>query len=123
MGALPVHRVGGFGSRGPRRPDVTKEPDPEKVARAERYAQLLNLTRPFASQAAFAAASTDAFDEVTSQLRTYCEEILTEVRASTPDQRPRTEAHLAIAVRFAGLIFGAEEGELLRRRGTAATTR
>jgi hypothetical protein len=123
MAALPVHRVGGFGSRGPRRPDVTKEPDLEKVARAERYAQLLNLTKPYSSQAAFTAASADAFEEVTSQLRTYCEEILTEVRASTPDQRARTEAHLGVAVRLAGQIFGPEEGELLRRRGTAATAR
>lgn len=123
MAALPVHRVGGFGSRGPRRPDVSKDPDQEKIARAERYAQVLNATRPFASQAAFAAAASDAFEEVAAQLRTYCEEILTEVRAAPPEARNRTEAHLNVGVRLATMVFGPEEGELLRRRGTAATTR
>ena len=120
LAVLPVHQIGGFGARGPRRPNLSRPPDGEKIARAERYAALLSLCRPYAANAAFGAAMNDALDEVAPALRALAEDVVTELRAAQPEARATIEVHLELALRLCERILGEEETDLIRRRGTAA---
>ncbi|MBI1239077.1 MAG: hypothetical protein GC199_07005 [Alphaproteobacteria bacterium] len=120
LNALPVHRVGGYGSRGPRRPDLSHRPDLEKVARAARFAELLSGVKPYAAQIAFNAAASDAFEEVANSLRLYNQEIVNEIRAAEPEDRVNAEDYVRIAMRISDLLLGEEESDQLRRRAAAA---
>lgn len=117
--ALPTHRMGGFGAKGPRRPDVTRPPDAEKSARARRVLTLLSTARPHATQAAFTAAANDVFDEVCSGLRLYNQEIVNELRAASPETKANVEAYLALAAELTEIVMGEQESGQLRRRAAA----
>ena len=120
LAVLPVHPVGGFGTRGPRRPNLSRLPDGDKIARAERYAALLALCRHNAANAAFGAAMNDALDEVAPALRTFAEDVLAELRAAQPEARAAIEAYLELALKLCTLLLGEEEADLIRRRGATA---
>lgn len=119
LAALPMQRAGGFAS-GPRAPDISRPADPEKSDRALRYAKLIVGCKPFAAAASFGAAVKDASDEVTLALRGYSEDLVRELRSSEGDKRVHAEMYFGVAAELTSLLFSAEEGEFLRRRGRAA---
>jgi hypothetical protein len=115
MAALPAAKVGAF-SKGPKPLDVGRAPDPERVARAMRYAYLMVHSRPFAVAAAFNAKLKEAWDEAANTLRAYNEDILREVRAAPADKREIVDQHFSNTLEICKLILGEEEAEFLRRR-------
>jgi hypothetical protein len=118
IAALPVQKTGSYGG-GPKAPDVSRAPDADKSERALRYARLVVACRPFAAAASFGAAQKDAYNEVCVHLKTYCDDIVREVRSDGP-KRAIAEQYFALAAEFTAILFSDEEAELLRRRGRAA---
>jgi len=86
------------------------------VARATRYAQLIAHSRPFAVAGAFSARLMKVTDETALALRTYAEDILTELRATAPDARLRAGEHLKVMLSLCELVLGDSETDFLRRR-------
>lgn len=119
LAALPTQRAGGFAG-GPRSPDLTRAPDAEKSERALRYAKLVVGCKPFAAAASFGAAVKDTLDEVSANLKRYTEDLVRELRAAEGDKRTNAENYFAVTVDLTSVLFSAEEGEFLRRRGRAA---
>lgn len=121
--ALPVQKLGAFGGRGPRRPDLSREPDMTKVERALLWGRLLAGSTPYAGGGAFYAAHKDAFEEVSYYLRHYADSMVTELRTLEFDKRPRAQAYMAQAETLSDAILGVEETDLIRRRAAAALSR
>ncbi len=119
MAALPMHRAGYKG--GPRLPDLAHAPDAEKQARALAYANLIVGTRPYAAAASFASSLTAAVEEVQTEFDTYIDEILHELRHGKGENHANAVANFEFVATLTSLLFSAEEGELLRRRGRSAT--
>jgi hypothetical protein len=113
--ALPAPKVGGF-NKGPKPLDVGRPPDPERVARAMRYARLIIHSRPFAAAAAFSAKLKEVTEETAAQLRTYSEDILREVRAAPPDDHSNVRQYIELMLDICTLVLGEEETDFLRRR-------
>jgi hypothetical protein len=111
--ALPGARVGGF-ARGPRPLDLNHPPDPEKLARAMRYAQVLAHAKPFAVAAAFNAKLGAATEELGEALRSMSDDLLRELKAAPPGTY--AAAHFTVLVDLCKLVLGDEEAKLLRRR-------
>jgi hypothetical protein len=121
LGALPTVKVGSF-AKGPKPLDLSRVPDPERVAKAMRYAHLMVHCRPFAVAAAFNAKLTEAFDQTAASLRTYGEDTLRELRAATAETRSNVDAHFAVMLQLCTLVLGAEETDFLRRRARVPAT-
>jgi hypothetical protein len=115
LAGLPAVKPGAF-SKGPKPLDVGRAPDPERVARAMRYAHLMVHSRPFAVAAAFNAKLGAAWDETATTLRSYNEDILREMRAAPEDKRATVERHFSNALDICKLILGDDEADFLRRR-------
>src|SRR5262249_54144108 len=121
VAALPTAKVGGY-AKGPKPLDFSRAPDPARVARATRYAQLLAHSRPFAVAAAFNAKLKEATDETASSLRSYGEDLLREVRAAEAEGESHVNAHLELMLSLSKLVVGEEETEFLRRRARVKAT-
>jgi len=121
LAALPTLKAGSYAG-GPRVPDLSRAPDSEKHDRALRYARLITRCRPIAAAAAFGAALTQADDEIATALQRYCEDLTRELRATTGEKLAHAEAFFTISIELTSILFSAEEGEFLRRRGRAATS-
>jgi hypothetical protein len=115
LAALPPHRGFAFARR-QRGLDLSRPIDPERIGRAMRYAQLVAHSRPFAVAGAFNARLMKVTDETALALRTYAEEILQELRATTPEARSRAGEHLNVMLSLCDLILGEGETDFLRRR-------
>ncbi|HEY4265166.1 MAG TPA: hypothetical protein VGM72_07605 [Micropepsaceae bacterium] len=115
LGALPAAKMGGFG-KSPKPLDFSRAPDPERAAKAMRYAQLMRHAKPFAVAAAFSAKLSETIDETTNVLRTHTEDILRELRAAAPETRGIVDLHWAQTLELCALVLGEEETGLLRRR-------
>jgi hypothetical protein len=115
LGALPAAKAGGFG-KSPKPLDLTRAPDPERIAKAMRYAQLMRHSKPFAVAASFSAKLNETIDETASVLRTHSEDILRELRAAAPETRATIDLHWAQMLELCALVLGEEETALLRRR-------
>jgi len=121
IGGLPTAKVGSF-AKGPKPLDLSRVPDPDRVAKAMRYAQLMVHSRPFAVAAAFNAKLTEAFDQTAASLRTYGEDILRELRAAPAEKRTNVDAHFAVVLQLCTLVLGQEETDFLRRRARVPAT-
>ena len=116
LAAMPSGKAGG--GRGSKILDLSRAPDPEKTARAMRYAQLIAHSRPFAVAASFNAKLSGVLEDLTISLRLFGEELLKEVRAPQPGAQ--LENNLEIVFGLCALILGEEETAFLRRRARAA---
>ncbi|HEY2070238.1 MAG TPA: hypothetical protein VGG48_11840 [Rhizomicrobium sp.] len=121
LAAVPTHKTGTYAG-GPRAPDLSRAPDPEKTLRALSYARLVTGCRPIAASASIAASQKDAMDEIGVALKAYGDDIVRELRAAEGDKRAHAEQYFSIAVELVALFFSPEEAEFLRRRGRAALT-
>jgi hypothetical protein len=119
LAAVPTHKTGTYAG-GPRAPDLSRAPDPEKTVRALSYARLVTGCRPAAASASIAASLKDASDEIEVALKSYADDIVRELRAAEGDKRANAEQFFSIAVELMVLFFSPEEAEFLRRRGRAA---
>lgn len=120
LAALPVHKLGSFGLRNPRRLDLARAPDQEKVARAKRFAYLLVHAKPFALPLAFDGTFAPALEETVTALRRYGEDIAREVRVSIPETRAMSEAHLQVALELSAIVLGKQEADLIRRQSLSS---
>ena len=119
LAVMPTLKTGSYAG-GPRAPDLSRALDPEKIARARRYAELIVGCRPVAAAASFGAALSDARDEVIVALKPYCEDIVKELRETDGERRRIAEQYFEMAAELATQFLSVEEGEFLRRRGRAA---
>jgi hypothetical protein len=121
LSAMPMQKTGAYAG-GPRVPDLSRPFDDGKATRAENYARLLAGCRSLAEQLAFGAALAQADDEIGVALKSYCNDLVRELRALDGTERSRAEQYFAFTVDLASILFSAEEGEFLRRRGRAAVS-
>jgi hypothetical protein len=121
--ALPVQRMGAFGGRGPKRPDLARDPDNARVEKALLWGRLLAGSTPYAGGGAFYAAHKDAFEEVSNFLRSYTDSMVAELKTLDFDRRPRAQHFLQHAEAISDVILGVEETDLMRRRAAAALSR
>ena len=119
--ALPTQKTGSY-SGGPRVPDFSRPADPERSDRALSYARLIAGCRRLAASASFAASLRKVDDEIGTELESYNDALVREMRAATGDARLHAEQYFAVATELTATLFSAEEGEFLRRRGHAATS-
>jgi len=119
LGALPMQKSGTYGG-GPREPDLSHFPDPEKVERALRYAKLVVGCLNFASAASFGAAQKTAAEEIERELQVYGDEIVKEIATPDLERRARAEQYLSVVADLYGIFFSGEEAEFMKRRGRAA---
>jgi len=117
---LPVQKSGSYGG-GPKCADLSKHVDDEKVQRGLRYGRLVAGCAPYAAAGSFAASQKDAMDAISLHVRGYNEDIIREMRAPPGERHPAVERQFELAAELTALILSAEEAELLRRRGRAAT--
>ena len=120
-GALPMQKTGAAGS-GPKVPDMSRAPDPEKADRALSYARLIAGCRRLAAAGSFAASLKRADEEVSTALKSYNEDIVRELRNASDEKRLNAEQYAAIATELTTILFSVEEGEFMRRRGRAAAS-
>ncbi|MBP6012396.1 MAG: hypothetical protein KBA31_09230 [Alphaproteobacteria bacterium] len=123
MAALPVQKLGAFGGRGPRRPDLARDPDPAKIDRAMVWGRLLAGSMPYAGGGSFYSAHKDAFEEVSQYLRGYAESMMAELRTLEFDRRPRAQAFQVHAEALSDLVLGIEETDQIRRKAASMTPR
>jgi len=115
LAALPIAKMGAFG-KGPKPLDLSRQADPDRVAKAMRYADLIVHSKPFSVAAAFSARLKETVDELSEVLRTYAEDLLKELRAGPSETRPHMEEHWTLLLSLCALILGEQETDLLRRR-------
>jgi len=115
LAALPSHKGLAFAKR-QRGLDLSRPIDPDRVARATRYAQLIAHSRPFAVAGAFSSRLMKVTDETALALRTYGEDILSELRGTAPESRLRAGEHLKVMLSLCELVLGGSETDFLRRR-------
>ena len=114
--ALPSSRLGAY-AKGPRPLELSRPPDPERLAKALRYARIIGQARPYAAAAAFHAKLTDIRQEIGGVLRTTVEELLRDLRAPSPGAY--AGEHVAAVLDLCAFILGEEETDLYRRRARA----
>jgi len=117
-GALPTQKAGYSG--GARVPDFSKPVDADRTARALRYARVVAGTRHLAAPGSFGAKHLKAMDELTPMLRSYCEDVLKELRSAEGSRREVVEAQFQLVLELTKLLFDESEAEFLIRRGKAA---
>jgi hypothetical protein len=92
----------------------------EKRELASAYVKLVAGTRIFAAAGSFAAKQRTALEDVTNYLRRYIEDAVRELRGCDGEKRLVVESQLHHCADLAGILFSAEEAELIRRRMRAA---
>jgi hypothetical protein len=122
LAALPIARMGSFGKGTAKPLDLSRQPDPDRVAKAMRYANLIVHSKPFSVAAAFSARLKETVDELSEILRTYAEDLIRELRAGPSDTRAHIEEHWALVISLCALILGEQETDLLRRRARVPVT-
>jgi hypothetical protein len=108
--ALPVHKSKGA--------DFSKPITAEKRELALRYARLVAGSRKFAAAASFATKQKDAYEDLSSTLKRYNEDLLKALK--TDPQNAVVPAQFELCTILTAILFSEEEAELLRRRGKAA---
>lgn len=121
--ALPVQKPGTFGARRSRRPDLSREPEPARIARAQMWGCLLVGATPYAGGGDFHQAHRRAFEEVSAYLVDFTDGLLAELRALDPARQPRARAFLAHAQALSRTILGHEEADQLQQRVAVALGR
>lgn len=116
--ALPTHKAGYSG--GPRVPDFGRPSEPDRAARALRYAKVLSGSKILAVPGSFGARHQNAMDEVTVYLQSYAEATLRELRTAEGPRRVVVQQQFALVLELFGLLLDESETEFLRRRGKAA---
>ena len=119
LAAVPTHKSGAYAG-GPRVPDFTHPADPEKTGRALSYAHLIAGCRSLAAAASFGGSLKNADDQIGVELEGYNDSLIRELRSAAGEMRMHADQYLAVAIELTGILFSAEEGEFLRRRGQAA---
>ncbi len=117
-GALPTHKAGYSG--GPRVPDFNKPVDADRTARALRYARVMARSKHLSVAGSFGARHQTAMDEITLLVRSYCEDVLKELRTAEGARRLVVESQFQLSLELTALLFDDSETEFLRRRGKAA---
>ena len=118
---LPMARKGGFGLRATgQQPDFSRRLDPQKAGRAIDLATLIAGSRQHAMAGAFAGQLAEVEEPVAQRLRHYTTEMFDELRGLDGDHLQQARAYIDHATTLSELLFGAEEGKLVRRRAAAA---
>lgn len=121
VAVLPLQRLGAFAGLAPRRPDLTRAVEQPRLERALDWGHLLAGSAKFATDGAFHAAHSDAFERVAAHLRLYADAMVQELRTIDDLHRPRAEEYVAAAQALGDAVLGPEETDLFRRRVIAAT--
>jgi hypothetical protein len=98
--------------------DFSRHPGPEKHKMALRYAQLVAGSRTFAAAASFAAKQGATYDDLSTVLKRYNEDVVQALKADP--QNSVANAQFQLCAELTAILFSNEEAELLRRRGRAA---
>lgn len=118
--ALPMRSTGRFGRGGPKRPDLSKELDPQLATRALNAITFLDKARRYAQAGSFTGAINASTAEVEKFLDDYERGIVEELRCEEEAIRERGEAYLDAVADLVQVVRGEEEANLLRRRGIVA---
>jgi hypothetical protein len=114
--ALPMHKGTG------RSADFSRAVDLQKHEMARRYVRLVTGCRKFAANASFSAKQKEVSEDLCAYLKRYNEDVLKELRSPGLSGRAVVETQFALCTDFTAMLFSAEEAELLRRRGKAASS-
>ena len=113
--ALPTE-VAGLARLRKKSPKLDIAPDPKAVTRAMTLLAFSETARTFANYGGFSAAHTRLGDKLGGMIDHYVEEVLDLARTGDVPERGITDAYLAIAADFAGLVRDEKTAELIRRR-------
>jgi hypothetical protein len=108
--ALPVHKSKGA--------DFSRVTPAEKREVALRYASLVAGSRAFAAAASFATKQKDAYEELSTTLKRYNEDVVKVLKTEPQNEVARDQ--FQFCAELTAILFSDEEAELLRRRGRAA---
>lgn len=116
LAALPVRKLGSFGFNNPKRLDLSRPRDEDKLEHARLYASLLMRCRQLAATCGIAAAHTAALEETAALLRRYDEDIVREFRAVAAENRGQAQAHLATAMELSNIVLGEHTADRVRQQ-------
>lgn len=103
------------------RPDLSKEPEGEILAKGVDAAKLIAGVKPFAAKAAFAAAQMSAADAATRAVRAYAGDLVDEIRAQEGQERHIAQRLMDSTLQIGNHILDKDEVDLIRRRAAAAS--
>ena len=109
--ALPLMKPGAFALRRARQPDLSREPDPMKVDRAQRWAHFLAVVAPHAKGTGYDAPYCKAFEAVSSYLTAYAESAAAELRSPDIERHGRVQPYLTCANELLNTIINVSEDE------------
>lgn len=119
--SLPTVRRGGFGlHRSKRAPDLTRNLDAQKAAKAIQLAKLIAGSRPHAMAGAFAGLQKQVDEQVSSALRQYTHDLADEVHALEAQGQANAAKFVDQAIALTAALDGQAEADTLRRRVHAA---
>lgn len=118
--ALPLHQVGTYGKNGPRRPDVTQEPNNERVDRAMSELRFIAGIASSAESIGVQAHSRTITQQIETYLVAYEDGLIEEIRRSKDDERDNGLAFLDIVIDCRETMGETAAAETLRRRGRVA---
>ena len=118
--ALPLHQVGTYGKNGPRRPDVTHEPNDERVNKALNALQFMTGIAPSAESIGVQAHSRTITQQIETYIVAYEDGLIEEIRRAKDKERQNAVAFLECVIDFRETMGERNAAETLRRRGRVA---
>ncbi|MGV8996422.1 MAG: hypothetical protein ACOH12_05700 [Parvibaculaceae bacterium] len=118
--ALPLHQIGTYGKNGPRRPDVTHEPDDERINKASNALQFMTGIASCAESIGVQAHSRTITQQIETYIVAYEDGLIEEIRRVKDKERQNAVAFLECVIDFRETMGERTAAETLRRRGRVA---
>jgi hypothetical protein len=99
--------------------DFSRHPGAEKHDMAKRYARLVAGSRNFAAAASFVAKQKATYDELSTTLKRYNEDVIRALKTD-PTHADVVHVQFELCAELTAILFSEEEAAMLRRRGKAA---
>ncbi|MES1990270.1 MAG: hypothetical protein V4441_04875 [Pseudomonadota bacterium] len=118
--ALPLHQIGTYGKNGPRRPDVTHEPDDGRIDKSLKALQFIAGIAPCAESIGVQAHCRTVTQQIETYIVAYEDGLIEELRRAKDKERQNAVAFLECVIDFRETMGERAAAETLRRRGRVA---
>lgn len=119
--AMPFRKSWGYRAKMSKSLDLSAAPDTEVIECAVKAAVLVSGCRPMADQVALSLPLQEASEEMQEIVQIFSGALISQLRDAEEDEREHGIAYLEFAVCLTETLVGAEEADLLRRRGHMAS--
>jgi hypothetical protein len=118
--ALPIHQVGTYGKNGPRRPDVSHEPENDRVAKVMGEMEFLSTIGAVADSIGVHAHCRSIQQQIETYLVAYEDGLIEEIRRTSDAERDHALSFLEVVIDCRETMGETKTADILRRRGHVA---